>query len=707
VTTIDVEFYTFDPLGLFSTATGGRTTYTGPVTPDGSATITDNGAGTDGLVLEDDFVAETATADISLNGVASSGSGLSAEESWTLLDTVTGETFQLVTFRVLDGPNAGDYTLSEIPLEPGRVYETVEFDFVASVDDGTPVFTYADYDFPDPDGVVDGTSGDDVINGSYDQDPDGDVIDGNDAPGGALNPQEFNWTDFADETNLAGGVSQDTGGINVDVSFAGGTGAEFSAEHTTQFVGGGEPFSTNSGAFLFQDSSQTDATVTFDFSAVSGSGLDDAVENVQFRINDIDSVVNSANNFEDIVTITAFGPDGNEVPVTITLSGDDTLDDQTITAALSSNSETGPEGSALIQIAGPVSQIIVTYGNGGDTQQAIYLSDLHFNAPTAGSNDDVVEAGAGNDIVDGQFGDDQLFGEAGDDTLTGGEGADLLDGGTGDDTLNTGSGDTALGGDGDDTFVIDPTQVLGGTITITGGEGDETTGDVLDFNGQLVPGSVVLTNDDDAAGGKSGTATLIDGTVVNFSEIESIICFASGTQIATPQGPRKIEDINPGDLVLTADHGPQPVRWHGRKSVRGVGDLAPVRFGAGTIGNDQPLLVSPQHRVLIDDYRSGLYFGDDEVLVAAKALLGACDVTAQPCARITYHHLLFDRHEVIWAEGAAVESYFPGDTSINGLEEAARAELFALFPELRSHTGAFAQTARPTIAPRAAAVLVG
>ena len=125
MTTTSVNFYDLDPLGLFSTAAGGRTTYTGPVTADGSATIADNGAGTDDLVLEDDFVGETATADITLGGVSSSGAALSAEESWTLLDTVTGETFQLVTFSVLNGSNAGFYTLSEIPLEPGRVYETV------------------------------------------------------------------------------------------------------------------------------------------------------------------------------------------------------------------------------------------------------------------------------------------------------------------------------------------------------------------------------------------------------------------------------------------------------------------------------------------------------------------------------------------------------------------------------------------------------
>ncbi len=701
----NLSLYNFDPFSLFSLTVSGTATYTGSGIVDGTAVLTDNGSGIDGLTLEDDSSGETATADVFINGVLNTGADVSAEETWTLRDTVTGDTFQVVTFHIENGPNAGYYTLSEVPLVSGRTYETIAFDSTPDAGAGDPVFTYADNEFPD--GVVEGTSGDDVINGSYSGDPDGDVVDGDDAFGTA-NPSnlQFNWTDYADETNLAGGVSQDTGGITVDVSLSAPAGNEFSAEHTPpQYTAAGEPFNARSSAFLYQNGTSTDANVTIDFSANSNSGLEDEVRDVQFRINDIDGVINSANNFQDILTITAFDADGNEVPVNITISGDDSLNGQTVTAAISNNSESQANGSILVEIPGPVAQIIINYDNGGDTQQAVYLTDIHFVSIPIGSNDDVIQAGAGNDIVDGQLGDDELYGEAGDDTLTGGAGSDLLDGGTGDDTLNVGSGDTALGGDGDDAFIIDDTALGGGTITITGGEGDETNGDSLDFNGQLAPGSIVFSNTDDNAGGLSGTATLLDGTVVNFSEIENIICFAKGTLIETLLGPCPIEDIQVGDQVICQDRGPVAVRWHGSRTVPAKGKLAPIRFAEGALGNSRPLLVSPQHRMLVGDHRAQLYFGESEILVPAKALINGRDVVVAEAEEITYHHLLFDWHAILTAEGAAAESYHPGAYSLEGLHDKSREELFEVFPALRADPSIYGSMARMTVGVKAGSIL--
>lgn len=701
----NLSIYDFDPYFVFARTAGDSITYAGPASTEGTAVLTDNGSGIDGLTLEDDTSGETATADVFINGVLNTGADVSAEETWTLLDTVTGETFELVTFHIENGANAGYYTLSEVPLVPGRTYQTVTFDSTPDASAGDPAFTYADNEFPD--GIVEGTSGDDVIDGSYSGDPEGDVVDGHDAFGVATpTPLQFNWTDYADETNLGGGVSQNTGGIQVDVSLSAPAGNEFSAEHTSvQYTDGGEPFNPNSSAYLFQNGAATDATVTVDFSANSGSGFEDSVENVQFRINDIDGLVDAANNFQDIVTITAYDADGNEVPVNITISGDDTLSGQTVIGTTTNASESDAAGSVLVEIPGPVSQIVITYDNGGDSQQAIFLTDIHFDAVPIGSNDDVIQAGAGNDIVDGQLGDDELYGEAGDDTLTGGAGSDILDGGTGNDTLNVGSGDTATGGDGDDSFIIDDTALGGGTITITGGEGDETTGDSLDFNGQLSPGSIVFTNTDDDAGGLSGTATLTDGTIVNFSEIENIICFAEGTMIETLLGPRPIEEIEVGDQVICRDRGPVAVRWHGFRTVEGKGHLAPIRFAPGALGNTRSLLVSPQHRMLISDHRAQLYFGETEVLVPAKALIDNQDVVVEETRKITYHHLLFDWHAILTAEGAPAESYHPGAYSLEGLHDRAREELFEVFPALRADPSIYGAMARMTVSVRAGSVL--
>jgi len=70
-------------------------------------------------------------------------------------------------------------------------------------------------------------------------------------------------------------------------------------------------------------------------------------------------------------------------------------------------------------------------------------------------------------------------------------------------------------------------------------------------------------------------------------------CFVAGTLINTPQGRRPIEDICVGDFIETADHGPQVVRWVGARKIAGKGRFAPIRFAAGALGNDRPMLLSP------------------------------------------------------------------------------------------------------------------
>jgi hypothetical protein len=80
---------------------------------------------------------------------------------------------------------------------------------------------------------------------------------------------------------------------------------------------------------------------------------------------------------------------------------------------------------------------------------------------------------------------------------------------------------------------------------------------------------VTNTNTDPGVGGgMSGTAILNDGSIVTFSEIENvIICFMHGTRIATSNGLREVQDIRPGDAVVTRDNGLQRVRWVGHRTV--------------------------------------------------------------------------------------------------------------------------------------------
>lgn len=301
--------------------------------------------------------------------------------------------------------------------------------------------------------------------------------------------------------------------------------------------------------------------------------------------------------------------------------------------------------------------------------------------------------GAGGDILDGRGGDDLLFGGDGDDLIIGGTGADTLDGGDGNDTLYVGAGDVASGGAGDDLFVLDAGALGGGTITINGDEGTEGSGDTIDFGGLVEWEDVTYTST--TPGDLSGSATLTDGTVVNFSNIEDVvICFARGTRILTPQGPKPVEWLREGDMIVTRDNGPQPLRWIASRQVAGSGNFAPIRFAPGAIGNARDLWVSPQHRMLHRSATAALYFNSPEVLLTAKHMINGTTITQEDRPQIEYFHILLDRHELVFADGALAESFHPGHMGLSAISDAARADLFARFPALRTDPGSYGQTAR-------------
>ncbi|WP_298858783.1 Hint domain-containing protein [uncultured Sulfitobacter sp.] len=137
--------------------------------------------------------------------------------------------------------------------------------------------------------------------------------------------------------------------------------------------------------------------------------------------------------------------------------------------------------------------------------------------------------------------------------------------------------------------------------------------------------------------------------------------FVRGAKVETQNGSKAIEDIAAGDLVLTLDNGAQPVRFVQRQTVEACEQFSPVLFEAGSIGNSNEVLVSPEHRMLIADWRAELLMGCDEVLVAAKHLVNGKDVRTVVGGAVDYIHLLFAAHQIIFVNGCATESCLPNN----------------------------------------------
>ncbi len=577
---------------------------------------------------------------------------------------------------------------SDTPLVPGTEYEKVGGGNIGSAN-------YTDYATSWL-VSVDGTSGADSMGSGY-TDAEGDIIDGADG-----NDEFIYGYAGADTINAGAGNDHVDGGADADTfQVTDGFGSD-------TIIGGETGTDTDSLDFSGLTSA-VGVTLTGNEDGTATSGAND------ITFSEIESFVlsNQNDSFDGSVATTGLDVDaggGNDRVITGT--GDDLVvggdGNDILLSGAGNDGVSGGSGNDSIdggagndRISGGRGRDTITGGTGADSITgnggADSISGGDGNDVLAGGGgSDTLEGGANNDTLSGGGGVDDLDGGTGDDSLVGGRGGDALIGGDGNDTIQIAQDDKADGGAGDDYFILSDLGEAGsGAIAIVGGETGETAGDTLQLTPDITVDDITFTNTDDAAGGLSGNFTMADGTVVTFSEIENIICFTPGARILTARGERPVESLKVGDIVVTRDNGLQPIRWIGRRTVAGHGRFAPIRIAADVLeGARSDLLVSPQHRILFNGYHAQLLFGESEVLAAAKHMVDGCDIRMQEQEKVTYIHIMFDRHEIIYAEGIATESFYAGDEGVSALGDKSREELFQIFPELRSTAGRHGETAR-------------
>lgn len=231
----------------------------------------------------------------------------------------------------------------------------------------------------------------------------------------------------------------------------------------------------------------------------------------------------------------------------------------------------------------------------------------------------------------------------------------------------------------------------GDTVTVQYANGDIVT--ITGTTFYLADGREVFTPTD---GSSLQDATFLSSTFVTSQgnttpeEMEPV-CFVAGTRILTPEGPVPVETLTQGQTVLGPNGTPLTLRLVlcrpiSRRALDADHRLRPVRIQAGALGQALPerdLLVSRQHRMLISAPVVERMFGVPEVLVPAIKLVGLPGIFVDfVVPEVSYYHLVFDRHEVVIAEGAPSESLFAGPRALQSVTAAARDEILRLFPEI-------------------------
>ncbi len=466
---------------------------------------------------------------------------------------------------------------------------------------GDPAFlaTYAgnDFDTNDPagvfsmateggqaffgDGIVDGTSGDDNIDGSYLGDPDGDRIDNNDATGyaGGTGHDDYVLAGAGNDTvsaglgrdNVFGGAGNDVlyggsgndtldGGIGND-SIDGGSGNDLI------YGGAGDDTLTGgvaSGATTYTPSyteitaptqtvTGTSGRPNFSVQTVSGdnnltTGNSGTLLGA-FNLGNTDSTETHTHTASSQVSggqILFNAINSNE---TLTLTIDGVVIN--LTTAISSGMVTFSQPSSVYVINGSGQMTRIGSGSSstvvgtltinvpytsvglsitGTTNNGLYyeyyVNTTPPNVAAEAGGDDTLYGGAGNDVITGDTGNDSLFGDDGNDTLFGGADNDTLFGGTGNDLLQGDAGNDSLSGDdGDDSlYGGDGNDILSGGAgndSLLGGLGDDSlSGDAGNDSLSGGDGNDTLSggDGDDTLNGGLGADSLLGGAGMDYAD---------------------------------------------------------------------------------------------------------------------------------------------------------------------------------------------
>lgn len=376
----------------------------------------------------------------------------------------------------------------------------------------------------------------------------------------SLTPDPDGHGQIDDHDDLSGGFTQDTGSVNVTFTVL-----SQSPDSSTTYVDNTQNVDDIEASAY---SSLASANYSDGGEAVYELDFDTSVENVSFRINDIDN--------DGLVRVTAFDADGNPIEVSLEAGSllilsdtDGVPGDDTATSNGGSEPDADARYSLLVNIPGPVSRIVIEHGQDGQYDSGINVTDVYFDAPFADDGPD------GDDTINGGDGDDVIYGEGGDDSVIGGEGSDTVEGGDGNDTIISGN--------------LQPLTDLGfpGYDTIPASPADPDPNDDRDFVDGGAGDDLIFTGDDaDTIFGGTGNDTLyanFDADEVDAGDGDDWVSGGEGSDTILGGAGNDtiyggIDPLFPDSLNIENGPGGDPEEDNGRDLIDG-GDGNDVIYG--------------------------------------------------------------------------------------------------------------------------------
>lgn len=173
---------------------------------------------------------------------------------------------------------------------------------------------------------------------------------------------------------------------------------------------------------------------------------------------------------------------------------------------------------------------------------------------------------------------------------------------------------------------------------------------------------------------------------------DAFCAFSRGSLIETETGPVAIEDLQPGDRVITTDNQAETVLWKGSTTLvpgrpgPSGRNLRLTRIMADTFGMQRPIsyvLAGPSARLLNTPDHLRSLIGSAQMLTPVQEFVDGMNVieTAPPTA-VELFHICLPRHAAIRIGGLDFETYHPGTTTVRLISHSMRSLFLNLFAHI-------------------------
>ena len=170
---------------------------------------------------------------------------------------------------------------------------------------------------------------------------------------------------------------------------------------------------------------------------------------------------------------------------------------------------------------------------------------------------------------------------------------------------------------------------------------------------------------------------------------DAFCAFSRGSLIDTENGPVAIEDLQPGDRVMTTDNQAETLLWKGSTTLvpgrpgPSGRNLRLTRIMADAFGMQRPLsyvLAGPSARLLHTPHHLRSLIGDAQMLTPVQEFIdGSNVIETAPPTPVELFHICLPRHAAIRIGGLEFETYHPGVNAVRTISHAMRSLYLKLF----------------------------